>query len=141
MSTYTNDITFYTIRGGSINVNNAQFKLNSEVVSGTLQVNRDNTFVMSLYLSRGTINDNKFPSGTLSLTGRLYTNVSYTDTSIRFNTSSTTAYMTYETSEYQRMSIAWDLYEYGKEVLDIKAYPVYHFTVDSSNFFAIDDFV
>lgn len=141
MSTYTNDITFYTIRGGSINVNNAQFKLNSEVVNGTLQVNRDNTFVMSLYLSRGTINDNKFPSGTLSLTGRLYTNVSYTDTSIRFNTSSTTAYMTYETSEYQRMSIAWDLYEYGKEVLDIKAYPVYHFTVDSSNFFAIDDFV
>lgn len=141
MSTYTNDITFYTIRGGSINVNNAQFKLNSEVVSGTLQVNRDNTFVMSLYLSRGTINDNKFPSGTLSLTGRLYTNVSYTDTSIRFNTSSTTAYMTYETSEYQRMSIAWDLFEYGKEILDIKAYPVYHFTVDSSNFFAIDDFV
>ena len=49
--------------------------------------------------------------------------------------------MTYVASEYQRMSIAWDLFEYGKEVLDKKAYPVYHFTVDSSNFFAIDDFV
>lgn len=140
-TTYTSDITFYTIRGGTINVSNSQLKLNAEVVNGTLQVNRDNTFVMSLYLNRGSINDTTFPSGTLSLTGSLYTNVSYTDTSIRITTSSTTAYMTYVASEYQRMSIAWDLFEYGKEVLDKKAYPVYHFTVDSSNFFAIDDFV
>lgn len=140
-ATYTSDITFYTIRGGSINVNNSQLKLNADVVSGTLQVNRDNTFVMSLYLNQGSINGNLFPSGTLSLTGRLYTNVSYDDTYIRISTSATTAYMTYETSEYQRMSIAWDLFEYGKDVLDKKAYPVYHFTVDSSNFFAIDDFV
>lgn len=141
MATYTSNITFYTIRGGFINVNDSQLKLNADVVSGTLQVNRDNTFVMSLYLNQGSINGNTFPSGTLSLTGRLYTNVSYGDTSIRINTSATTAYMTYETSEYQRMSIAWDLFEYGKDVLDKKAYPVYHFTVDSSNFFAIDDFV
>jgi len=141
MATYTSDITFYTIRGGFINVNDSQLKLNADVVSGTLQVNRDNTFIMSLYLNQGSINGNTFPSGTLSLTGRLYTNVSYGDTSIRINTSATTAYMTYETSEYQRMSIAWDLFEYGKDVLDKKAYPVYHFTVDSSNFFAIDDFV
>ena len=141
MATYTSDITFYTIRGGFINVNDSQLKLNADVVSGTLQVNRDNTFVMSLYLNQGSINGNTFPSGTLSLTGRLYTNVSYGDTSIRINTSATTAYMTYETSEYQRMSIAWDLFEYGKDVLDKKAYPVYHFTVDSSNLFAIDDFV
>lgn len=140
-TTYTSDITFYTIRGGTIDVNNSQLKLNSEVVNGTLQVNRDNTFVMSLYLNRGSINGNTFPSGTLSLTGRLYTSVTYSDTSIRIATSSTTAYMTYMTSEYQRMSIAWDLFEYGKEVLEKKAYPVYHFTVDSSNFFAIDDFV
>ena len=141
MATYTSDITFYTIRGGFINVNDSQLKLNADVVSGTLQVNRDNTFVMSLYLNQGSINGNTFPSGTLSLTGRLYTNVSYGDTSIRIKTSATTAYMTYETSEYQIMSIAWYLFEYGKDVLDKKAYPVYHFTVDSSNFFAIDDFV
>ena len=96
---------------------------------------------MSLYLGRGSINGESFPSGTLSLTGRLYTSVSYTDTSLRISTSSTTAYMTYEVSEYQRMSIAWDLYEYGKEVLDKKSSAVYHFSVDSSNFFAIDDFI
>lgn len=140
-ATYTNDITFYTIRGGSVSVNNSQLKLSADVVNGTLQVNRDNTFVMSLYLNRGSINKNAFPSGTLSLTGRLYNSVSHTDTSIRVNTSSTTAYMVYEKSEYQRMSIAWDLFKYGKDVLDKKAYPVYHFTVDSSNFFAIDDFI
>ena len=139
MATYTSDITFYTIRGGFINVNDSQLKLNADVVSGTLQVNRDNTFIMSLYLNQGSINGNTFPSGTLSLTGRLYTNVSYGDTSIRINTSATTAYMTYETSEYQRMSIAWDLFEYGKDVLDKKAYPGYHVTVDSSNVFAKDD--
>lgn len=140
-STYGSDITFYTIRGGSISINNSQLKLDGEVVSSTLQVNKDNSFVMSIYLSHGSINSDTFPSGTLTLTGKLYSSVSYTDTSIRISTSSTTAYMTYETSEYQRMSIAWELFEYGKEVLEKKASPVYHFAVDSSNFFALDDFV
>lgn len=138
---YTDDITFYSVRGGTIQESNSDLKLNAEVVSGTLQVNKDNSFVMSAYISRGSVNGNTFSSGTLSLTGNLYTGVSMSDTSLSFQTSATTAYMTYEVSEYQRMSVAWDLYEYGKETLNKKSAPVYHFSVDSSNFFALDEFL
>lgn len=138
---YTDDITFYSVRGGTIQENSSSLKLNAEIISGTLQVNRDNSFVMSAYISRGSVNGDTFSSGTLSLTGNLYTGVSMSDTSVSFQTSATTAYMTYEVSEYQRMSVAWDLYEYGKEILDKKSAPVYHFSVDSSNFFALEDFV
>lgn len=140
-TTYAGDITFYTVRGGIIEENSSALKLKADVVSGTLQVNNDKTFVMSLYLSEGSVNGDTFPSGTLSLTGTLSTGATFTDTSLQFKTSTTTAYMTYEVSEYQRMSIAWELYEYGREVLDKKASPVYHFTVDSSNFLVFDDFL
>lgn len=140
-SVYANDITFYIINGGTINTANAKYKLSSDIINGTLQVNRDNSFIMSLYLNNGTLNNESFPSGTLSLTGKLYSDVSYSNTSLRISTSSTTAYMTYEVSEYQKMSIAWELFEYGKEVLDKKSSAVYHFSVDSSNFFAINEFV
>lgn len=137
---YTSDITFYSFHSGRIVENNSSLKLDAEVVSGTLQVNKDNSFVMSAYLSRGNVNGNSFPSGTLSLTGNLYTGVSYGDTSLSFQTSSTTAYMTYEVSEYQRMAVAWELYEYGKDTLEKKSAPVYHFSVSSANFFALDEF-
>lgn len=137
---YTSDITFYSVSGGTIQETNSTLKLNAEIVSGTLQVNKDNTFIMSAYLSRGSINGDTFSGGTLSLTGNISANVVMSDTSLTFQTSATTAYMTYEVSEYQRMSVAWDLYEYGKETLEKKSYPVYHFSVDSSNFFALDEF-
>ena len=140
-STYTDEITFYTIRGGRIVGNNSKLTLDAEVINGTLQVNKDESFIMSLYLNNGTINNKSFPSGTLSLVGTLYTAVTDTSSSLQFKTATTSAYMTYEVSEYQRMSVAWDLYEYGREFLDKKASPVYSFGVKNVNFFAIDDFL
>lgn len=140
-STYTDGIVFYTIRGGKITENSSKFKLDAEVVNGTLQVNSDKSFIMSLYLNHGSVNGKSFPSGNLSLVGTLYTNVADTSSTLQFNTSTTTAYMTYEVSEYQRMSVAWDLYEYGKEFLAEKASSVYHFEVKNVNFFALDDFI
>lgn len=138
---YTSDITFYTVRGGSIAENSTALQLNAEIVNGTLQVNSDNTFVMSLYLNAGSINGDSFPSGTLSLTGTLRSNVVTTSNTLQFATSTTTAYMTYEVSEYQRMAVAWDLYNYGKETLEQLSSPTYSFDIESINFFALDDFV
>jgi hypothetical protein len=138
---YTSDITFYTVRGGSIAENSTALQLNAEIVNGTLQVNSDNTFVMSLYLNTGSINGDSFPSGTLSLTGTLRSNVVTTSNTLQFATSTTTAYMTYEVSEYQRMAVAWDLYNYGKETLEQLSSPTYSFDIESINFFALDDFV
>lgn len=140
-SSYTDGITFYTVRGGSVGESSSSLRLNAEIVNGTIQVNNDKTFVASLYLSKGTINGSSFSGGTLSLTGTLRTSVVTSDNSLQFATSSATAYMTYEVSEYQRMSIAWDLYEYAKEILENKSTSQFSFSVDSVNFFALDDYL
>ena len=50
---YGDDITFYIVRGGSINTNNSNVTIDSKIVHGTLQVNRDLSFVLSLYLENG----------------------------------------------------------------------------------------
>lgn len=138
---YTSDITFYTIRGGRIGESSSSLQLNAEIVNGTIQINNDKSFVASIYLSRGSINGSSFSGGTLSLTGTLRTNIITGSDSLQFATASATAYMTYEVSEYQRMSIAWDLYEYAREVLENKSTALYSFAVDSINFFALDDFL
>lgn len=137
---YTDDIVFYTIRGGTISESTSKLQLNAAVVNGTLQVNKDKSFIMSLYLNKGSINKKSFSGGTLSLVGTLYTDVIVREQELQFKTTTTTAYMTYEVSEYQRMSVSWDLYEYGKEFLDKKSSSVYSFTVKNTNFFALDDF-
>lgn len=138
---YAGSMTFYSVRGGTISENSSVLKLNAEIVNATLQVNSDNSFIMSVYLNRGSLKDEEFPSGTLSVTGTLRSSVSASDNSLQFTTSSATAYMIHEVSEYQRMSIAWDLFEYGKGMLDKKAAPTYKFSVSSANFFALDDFL
>lgn len=58
------------------------------------------------------------------------------------NISSTKAdvYITKNLSAYQQRAVEWDLFEYGKDILDDLAWPTYHFSVESGNFLAIDDF-
>lgn len=142
VATYNaNGAKFYTVRGGSISESSSDFSVSADIVRGTLQVNRDNTYVASFYLNTGTSNGTEFPSGTLSLMGSLRGSVVQGSTTLQFSTSSTTAYLSFEVSDYQKMSIEWELYEYGKEFLRKKSQPTYKFKVDSVNFFALDDFV
>ena len=142
VATYNaNGAKFYTVRGGSISESSSDFSVSADIVRGTLQVNRDNTYVASFYLNTGTSNGTEFPSGTLSLMGSLRGSVVQGSTTLQFSTSSTTAYLSFEVSDYQKMSIEWELYEYGKEFLKKKSQPTYKFKVDSVNFFALDDFV
>jgi len=132
--------TFYTVRGGKIQESGTDFTLNAQIVRGTLQVNSDNSFIFSLYLNTGTINSTEFPSATLSMTGTMM-NVTTGSSSLQFKVSSTTAYLTQAVTEYQRMSIEWELYEYAKTCLDKLSVPTYSFSVDCANFFVLDDFL
>lgn len=138
---YTDDMTFYTIRGGNIKASGLDYELLAEISNCTLQVNSDDSFIMSAYLNKGKINKEEFPSGTISLTGTLSGKVLYSDNNTQFSTISAASYLTYEISEYQRMSVAWDLFEYGKNTLDKKSLPTYHCDIDVSNFLALDDFI
>ena len=49
-------------------------------------------------------------------------------------------YFTRNTSEYERRSVAWELFEYGNEILTKISQPAYTFSVTSANFLGIDDF-
>lgn len=137
---YTADKTFYAIRGGKIETSNADFTLNSEIVRGTLEVNSDKTFVLSLYLNDGKLNGNTdFSGATLSMTGTV-ASVSSTSNTLQFKTTAASVYFTRNVTEYQKQSIAMELYDYAVERLNKLSSPTFYFTVDSANFLALDDF-
>lgn len=140
-TTYGNDVTFYIIRGGSIGVSASNVVLNSQIVNGTLQVNSDWSFVLSLYLNRGKFNGIEFPSGSIAMTGSLSTNVSATTSSLQFKTSSATLYLTQDVTEYQKMSVEWELYEYGFETLKKLSSPTYSFETSVANFLVLEDYI
>ena len=137
---YTADKTFYAIRGGKIETSNADFTLHSEIVRGTLEVNSDKTFVLSLYLNDGKLNGNTdFSGATLSMTGTV-ASVSNTSNTLQFKTTAASVYFTRNVTEYQKQSIAMELYDYAVERLNKLSSPTFYFTVDSANFLALDDF-
>lgn len=138
---YGNDMTFYIIRGGSIGASTSNAVLNAQIVNGTLQVNSDRSFVFSLYLNKGTFNGVEFPSGSLAMTGTLSTSVSSSASSLQFKTSSATLYLTQDVTEYQKMSIEWELFEYGFETLEKLSSPDYFFSTSVVNFLALEDYI
>lgn len=138
---YGNDMTFYIIRGGSIGASTSNAVLNAQIVNGTLQVNSDRSFVFSLYLNKGTFNGAEFPSGNLAMTGTLSTSVSSSASSLQFKTSSATLYLTQDVTEYQKMSIEWELFEYGFETLEKLSSPDYFFSTSVVNFLALEDYI
>lgn len=139
---YTSDKIFYTIRGGKIETSHESFVLNAEIVRGTLEVNSDSTFVLSLYLNNGTLNnDTTFSGATLSMTGTLNSNVMTTSSSLQFKSITANIYFTRDVTEYQKQSIAMELYEYAQSCLKDWSAPNYYFSVDSVNFLALDDFI
>lgn len=138
---YGNDVTFYIVRGGSIDVNATNVVLDAQIVNGTLQANRDNSFVFSLYLNKGKFNGIEFSSGSISMTGTLNTSVSSSSTSLQFKTTSATLYLTQDVTEYQKMSIEWELFRYGFEMLEQMAFPTYTFQTSVANFTVLDDYI
>ena len=139
--THDSNITFYTLRGGKIQQSNDSFKINANIVNGTLQVNNDLSFVFSLYLSNGNLSGVEFPSGTLSMIGKI-SGISTPDSStLQFRVNDATVFLTQAVTEYQRMSIEWELYEYGVKSLAKMATPTYSFKVSSINFLTLDEFI
>lgn len=137
---YGDDITFYIVRGGSINTNNSNVTIDSKIVHGTLQVNRDLSFVLSLYLENGKLNGKSFPGGTIAMTGNLSANATSSTNTLQFKTASSTLYLTQEVTEYQKMSVEWELFEYGVECLQRLSSPTHSFSVSSINFLALEYF-
>lgn len=138
----------YDIKGGRVT---SDF-IDAEIISAAFERVTDNSFVMTAYLGVGTTGDTKFPKGCFSITGKV-SSVSHdltTDseapdmmngTKLSVTIASGYLYFTRNTSEYEKRAVAWDLFEYGNEILTKISQPAYTFSITSSNFLGIDEFV
>ena len=94
--------------------------------------------VFTAYLSSGVLGTNAFPDGCLTAVtdGGSYSNSG----TVSFAGGSGRMYFTRNTTEYEKFSVEWDLYQYGAECLSKLAYPSYSFSLDSANFLSMDVF-
>lgn len=126
----------YEISGGKMNVAG---DLSANVISAIIDYKQNAKFVITAYLSSGTISGGDFPSACVSLTGDA-SGSSFSDSAVSITVKSGYRYFTLDASEYEKRSVAWELYEYGEEMLDMLSRPSYTFNVTSANFLALNDF-
>lgn len=137
----------YNITGGTFEYSNGEASLTADLVNALLEQNTDDdSFILSAFLNKGTIDEVSFPSGCISING---TNASVFasglnsedfSASVSLNAGTGRMYFTRNTTDYERYSVSWDLYEYGKKNLESLAYPSYTFKISSANFLTIDAF-
>ena len=126
----------YTIVGGSIKAGD---NISGGVISGSFEINADKTVLFTAYLEKGTVNGEEYPTGCMSVTGG-FVSVSDSETALSFEASDAYMYFTYDTNEYVKNAVSWDLYEYGEDVLERMSKPSYTFSVTSANFISLDTF-
>lgn len=133
----------YMLAGGTLTIPDSS--ITAEVVRGTLETTGIN-FVLTGYLGAATYGNRKFNSGLITLSGTLSqfsSDISlhndkgvpeYKGTRFSFQTTNADSYFTVNMSDFQQYSVAMELYDYGIEVLDDMAWPVYEFSLNSANF-------
>lgn len=137
----------YSVQGGTVSAGN----ITAQIIHAALERKTSGEIVMSAYMSKGTYGDTQFPKGCFSVTGvaRSVTGNFAPDpqtpelasaTEIALQVESGYFFFTKNTSEYERRAVAWDLYEYGAEVLKKLSQPAYRFSVTSANFLCLEDF-
>lgn len=141
--------TMYAIAGGNISVPGAT--LTAEIMRGTLEVSGSN-YVMTAYLGTTDYNGHNFGTGLITISGtmsRFSSDVTprtedeiteHKGTRFTFQTTNASSYFTVSANDYQKYSVAMDLYSFGEEVLDDYAWPIYEFNIDSANFLYHDKF-
>lgn len=137
----TSNKDIYDITGGIWNGCGIQ----ANIIHMVMEVASDLSFVLTGYLCEGTVDSKFFPNGCLSITGTVFGAPNLTligDSEYQFSSSINSGYMyfTRNTSEYERRAVAWDLYEYGSQILDKVSQPSYTFSVDSANFLCLEEF-
>ena len=137
----------YDIKGGRLSCSFT----NGEIIRAAFERSTDNSFVMTAYLGSGTTSDRKYPTACLSLTGTVssvandfkpdhMTPDMKIGTSLSLTIKSGYLYFTLNTSEYEKRAVAWELFEYGNEILKKISQPSYKFSVSTANFLCLEDF-
>lgn len=136
--------TMYVITGGTLEVPGA--KITASVMRGTLEISSGNNYVLTTYLGKTDYSGHTFQTGLITIAGilsQLSTDVSartenevteYKGTRFSFQTTNANTYFTVSVNDYQKYSVEMELYDFGMDVLEDYAWPVYEFSVDSANF-------
>lgn len=124
------------IRGGTLNIGDVK---NANIIHAVCERNTDETFVMTAYMGKGSVKGVSYETACLSLSGSC-SKLSTSDTTLIVESIDAYLYLTLNTTEYAKRAVAWDLYEYGKEVLEKVSQPSFKFSVSSANFIYIEDF-
>lgn len=136
---YSDTKRFYSVRGGQIMSIGGDYGLSATVVRGTLEYNSDKSVVCSFYLDDGSVLQNSFASGTLSLTGKS-SGLTANSQTLQVVLTGCNVYFTKNVTDYEQRQIEWDLYEYGKTQLEKVSSPTYSFKITLENFFALDSY-
>lgn len=143
----------YSVTGGLLNMTVDGGTISAKVIRAALECKTDGSYVMTAYLNNGSYQEASYPSGCISLTGTGCTITSdvaadpdiegsYKEgTSVSLTSATSNLYFTVNATEYAKRSVAWDLMEYGEAELEKLAWPAYTFSIDSSNFLALEDFL
>lgn len=127
----------YDIQGGKI----VLADVTANIIRGAFEKNTsDHSFVMTAYLGSGSVDEATYKSACLSATGT-YSSCSDTSHTLTVNISDGYLYFTYNTSEYEKRAVAWDLYDYGADILAKISQPSFQFNITSANFLCLDDFI
>lgn len=150
----------YSFAGGKITVGTNPNYVAAKIVRGTAEVDPSTKkVILTAYLERGDYSQTDFEDegtgrtifdcGTITLTGT-YTKMSYNGsttqegifagTSLILQGANVQVYFSKNTSEFEQYSVEWDLFNYGKEILQERSEPSYTFNVESGNFLVIDDY-
>lgn len=124
------------IRGGTLNISDVK---NANVIHAVCERSTDGTFVMTAYLGKCSVKGVSYETACLSLSGSCSELLS-SETALTVKNIDAYLYLTLNTTEYEKRAVAWDLYEYGREVLEKVSQPSFKFSVSSANFIYIEDF-
>lgn len=140
-----NGKNMYVIDGGTLKVLNAN--IIADIVQGTLEAESETgDYVLTAYLGATAYGERNFPSGMITMSGTLSqfsSDISavtendvteYKGSYLSFEADSSRLFFTVNVNEYQKYSVAKELYSFGEEILGEKAWPVYEFSIDSANF-------
>lgn len=140
-----NGKNMYALAGGVLKATGA--KLTADIVRGTLEVNPNtNEYVLTVYMGSTVFDEHNFPSGLITASGtlsQLESDVRPVQTDgvtenkgsqISLEAGTSKLFFTVNVNEYQRYSVAQELYAFGEELLTEWAWPVYEFSIDTANF-------
>lgn len=141
----------YTLTGGSFLLS-GDATLSGDIIRGTMEEHDDGQYVLSVYCGDVTIGEHSAESGVLTLSGIMKDFLSdigeviddgissYEGSTLEFISTSGSAYLTANVSDYQKYAVKLELYEYANDTLKDLATPTYEFSLDSGNFIFAKEF-